>query len=223
MIRLEKVSKRYRTREGEIYALNEVSLNVDRGEFLIVRGPSGSGKTTLLLVMGGMLRPTGGEVFVADRDVYAINARARAAFRAANIGFIFQMYHLVPYLTTFENVLLPAGTGKSRSSREEARELLERFDLSARQHHKPAQLSAGERQRTAVARALLNHPGVILADEPTGNLDEGNADQIHRYLASFCREGNTVVMVTHGRGGDEYADRILRLEDGRIRESSGNQ
>ena len=220
MVRLEGVSKRYRTSEGELSALREVGLDVARGEFLVVRGPSGSGKTTLLLLMGGMLHPSGGKVFVADRDVYAIGARARAALRAENIGFVFQMYHLVPYLTTLENVLLPAGVGGIRPGRAEARDLLERFGLSERRNHKPAQLSAGERQRAAVARALLNRPALILADEPTGNLDEANADSIHRCLASYCREGNAVVMVTHGRGADACADRVLRLEDGRVQEGS---
>lgn len=219
MVRLEGVSKRYPTRHGEVKALDDVSLQVDAGEFAVVRGPSGSGKTTLLLTVGGMLRPTGGRVIAAGNDVFAMGVRERATFRAENIGFVFQMYYLVPYLNVFENVLLPAGAGKNRAGRQEAGELLKRLHLSDREDHRPAELSAGERQRTAIARALFNRPKIILADEPTGNLDRGNADEVNRYLAAFCREGGTVIMATHGSLADEHADRIIDLREGRVEES----
>ena len=219
MVRLEGVSKRYPTRHGEVKALDDVSLQVDAGEFAVVRGPSGSGKTTLLLTVGGMLRPTGGRVIAAGNDVFAMGVRERATFRAENIGFVFQMYYLVPYLNVFENVLLPAGAGKNRAGRQEAGELLKRLHLSDREDHRPAELSAGERQRTAIARALFNRPKIVLADEPTGNLDRGNAEEVNRYLAAFCREGGTVIMATHGSLADEHADRIIDLREGRVEES----
>jgi len=219
VVRLERVGKRYPTRHGEVRALDEVSFHVDEGEFAVVRGPSGSGKTTLLLTVGGMLRPTRGKVIAAGSDVFAMGARERAVFRAGNIGFVFQMYYLVPYLNVVENVLLSAGVGKSQAERKEARALLKRLNLSDREAHKPAELSAGERQRTAIARALLNRPKIILADEPTGNLDRENAGEVNRYLAAFCGEGGTVIMATHGSLADEHADRIIDLREGRVEES----
>ena len=216
MISFENVSKIYRTRRGEVRALDEVSLQVAEGEFLVVRGHSGSGKTTLLLATGGMLRPTNGRVVVSGNDVYAMSERQRAKFRAQNIGFVFQMFHLVPYLNVIENALLPDGVMKERAGKAEARKLLERLNISGREHHRPSELSAGERQRTAIARALLNRPRIVLADEPTGNLDPENAAEVIEYLAQFHRDGGTVVVVTHGSVADQYADRIIHLREGSI-------
>ena len=214
MVQLENISKIYKTRRGQVKALDEISFQVREGEFLVVRGPSGSGKTTLLLAIGGMLHPTSGRVIIGDKDIYAMSKRERARFRAENIGFVFQMFHLVPYLNVVENTLLASGT---RANRLEAEKLLERLGMSGREHHKPSELSAGERQRTAIARALLNHPRIILADEPTGNLDPENAAQVIGYLAEFHREGGTVVVVTHGALADQYSDRIIYLQDGQVR------
>jgi putative ABC transport system ATP-binding protein len=216
IVSLENVSKTYRTRRGQIKALDGVDLEIAEGEFVVVRGPSGSGKTTLLLTVGGMLRPTTGRVLVNGNDVYAMGERNRAKFRAQNIGFVFQMFHLVPYLNIVENALLPAGVVKGAAGKTEARELLERLNISEREYHKPSELSAGERQRTAIARALLNHPGIILADEPTGNLDPENAAEVIGYLAQFHRDGGTVIVVTHGAGADQFADRIIYLRKGRV-------
>gem|GEM_PF-571536 len=208
MVSLENVSKIYRTRRGEVKALNEVSLQVKEAEFVVVRGPSGSGKTTLLFTIGGMLRPTSGRAIVDGNDIYAMGERKRANFRAENVGFTFQMFHLVPYLNVIENVLLSAGKRTTEaqrhreghgekpfnssvsprlrgSSEAETRELLKRLRLSEREYHKPSELSAGERQRTAIARALVKHPRIILADEPTGNLDPENAAEVIGYLAEF--------------------------------------
>lgn len=223
MLCLEEVSRVYRTRRGDVKALDKVSLIIDKGEFVVVRGPSGSGKTTLLLSIGGMLRPTDGQVIADGSDIYAMSEGDRARFRAKNIGFVFQLFHLVPYLNIIENVFLPAGVVENRSGLTDARELLERLDLSEREYHKPLELSAGERQRTAIARALLNRPRIILADEPTGNLDPENADQILRYLAEFNRSGGTVIVVTHGMAADQFADRIIHLRKGRIEESPKNE
>ena len=214
MVQLENISKIYKTRRGQVKALDEISFQVREGEFVVVRGPSGSGKTTLLLAIGGMLHPTSGQVFVGEKDIYAMSKRERARFRAENIGFVFQMFHLVPYLNVIENTLLASGT---RANRSEAEKLLERLGMSGREHHKPSELSAGERQRTAIARALLNHPRIILADEPTGNLDPENAAQVIGYLAEFHRGGGTVVVVTHGVVVDQYSDRITYLQGGQVK------
>lgn len=216
MVKLDMVSKRYRTGSGDVAALEEVSMQVTEGEFVVVRGPSGSGKTTLLLVTGGMLRVSSGSVLVNGEDVYRLPEGQRARFRAENIGFVFQMFHLIPYLNVLENVLLPAGAGNRDRDRTVALELLERFRLSERASHKPYELSAGESQRTAIARAMFGRPGLILADEPTGNLDPENAEEVIKYLAEYHREGGTVIVVTHGRVVDQYADRIMSLQNGRI-------
>ncbi len=214
MVSVENVSKIYRTRRGQVVALGEIDLQIEKGEFIVVRGPSGSGKTTLLLAIGGMLRPTSGRVVVDGNDVYAMSERQRAKFRAQNIGFVFQMFHLIPYLNVMENALLPAGVVKEGGGSSEARELLGRLGISEREHHKPSELSAGERQRTAIARALLNRPKVILADEPTGNLDPENAAEVIGYLAEFHSDGGTVIVVTHGSVADQYADRVIHLRAG---------
>lgn len=222
MVHFENVSKIYQTRRGRVKALDAVNFQVREGEFLVVRGPSGSGKTTLLLCIGGMLRPTKGRVVVKGSDISAMSERERAKFRAENIGFVFQMFHLLPYLNVLENVLLPVGAGANRADRVEARELLKRLGLSEREHHRPSELSAGERQRTAMARALLNRPKIILADEPTGNLDPENAAEVIGYLAEFHRDGGTVIIVTHGTIVEQYAHRIIHLQEGRIEEPIQN-
>ncbi len=215
MIHLENVSKIYRTGRGEVRALDAVDLQVESGELVVVRGPSGSGKTTLLLTIGGMLRPTTGRVRFDGADLYSLNERARTRFRAENIGFVFQMFHLLPYLNTIDNVLLAAGAQGRRAGKSEAQEILDRLGLSERGHHKPSQLSAGEKQRTAIARALLNQPKLILADEPTGNLDPENASEVIGDLVEFRHRGGTVIVVTHGTVADQYADRVIYLREGR--------
>ncbi len=219
MVSLENVSKIYQTRRGQVKALDGIDLQFKEGEFVVVRGASGSGKTTLLMAIGGMLRPTNGRVLVNGSDVYAMSERQRSKFRAQSIGFVFQMFHLVPYLNVVENTLLPAGVVKDGAERPEARELLERLNISEREYHKPSELSAGERQRTAIARALLNRPKIVLADEPTGNLDPENAAEVIGYLAEFHRDGGTVIVVTHGGMVDQYASRIIHLREGGIGES----
>ena len=216
MISCESLTKIYRTGGNRVKALDGVDLRIEEGEFVVVRGPSGSGKTTLLMIIGGMLRPTEGRVVVNGRDLYSMGERERAKFRAENVGFVFQMFHLVPYLNVIENVLLAAGAGEGKGDRDRARELLDRLGLADRERHKPSQLSAGERQRVAIARAMFNRPKLILADEPTGNLDPENAEEVFGYLDEFHREGGTVLVVTHGREAEKYADRILRLQEGRL-------
>lgn len=216
MFRLEDVTKAYQTRAGQVNALAGVNLHIDRGEFVVVSGPSGSGKSTLLMTVAAMLRPTGGVVRVDDRDVYAMSVRQRARFRADNIGFVFQMFHLVPYLSVLDNVLLARGAVARNGQKTRARELLGRLGLQHRLGHRPGELSAGEKQRTAVARAMLNEPKLILADEPTGNLDPENAEAVLKHLKNYQEAGGTVVVATHGPSALEFATRTIYLRDGAL-------
>jgi putative ABC transport system ATP-binding protein len=218
MIQLDKVCRYFKAGSNIIKALNDITLNVETGEFIVVQGPSGSGKTTLLMTMGGMLGPTSGSVIVNQNDVYKLNMKNRAKFRAENIGFVFQMFHLLPYLSSIENVLLTASVKSNTVGESEALELLNRMRLSHRVNHKPSQLSVGERQRTAVARALINKPKIILADEPTGNLDPENAAEVVEYLVNFNRSGGTVIIASHGNIADPYSNRVIRLKEGQILE-----
>ncbi|MAF11291.1 ABC transporter ATP-binding protein [Candidatus Poribacteria bacterium] len=206
------VSKRYGRGTNAIEALVDVSFSARPGEFVVVNGPSGCGKSTLLMALGGMLRPTRGSVTVDGTDVYGATNAERAAFRASAIGFVFQMFHLVPYLSVLDNVLL-ASRGAERGR---AAALVESVGLADRRAHRPAQLSAGERQRAAIARALVNQPPVILADEPTGSLDPENETAVLDLLASYHGAGGTVVLVTHGAAALRYCDRNVRIVAGRI-------
>jgi len=216
MIRLENVCKDYKKGPAKVAALDNINLQVKEGEFLVVRGPSGSGKSTLLLTIGGMLHPMGGEVIIDQQNIYSLSNKNRANFRAEKIGFVFQMFHLFPYLDCYTNILLPGGLKKRDSIKNEATELVKRLGLSKRSHHKPGELSIGERQRTAIARALINNPKIILADEPTGNLDPENASEVIGYLSEFHKNNGTVILVTHGNMADQYADRIVHLKDGSL-------
>ena len=216
MIHFQDVRKTYDTKKGEVTALDIPDLKIERGEFVVVRGHSGSGKTTLLLTAGGMLRPTNGVVSVDGEDLYRLPPPARARFRAETVGFVFQMFHLIPYLNAIENIIMARGRDGAAADRGAARELLERLGLSHRETHLPAELSAGERQRTALARALLNKPKLILADEPTGNLDLENAAEVLRHLEAYHKDGGTVLVVTHGTTADASADRIVCLKNGGI-------
>jgi ABC-type lipoprotein export system ATPase subunit len=210
MIHLDNVSKVYRKGDAEVRALDGFSLHVETGEFVAVRGRSGSGKSTLLLTVGGMVRPTSGSVQIAGSDIYAMSAGARTRWRAEQIGFVFQMFHLLPYLNVLDNVQVPHLAGAS-ASREDARKMLEHFGLGDRLMHNPAELSTGERQRVAVARALITQPRLILADEPTGNLDPDSAHTIMDYLKEYHEQGGTVLLVTHEELAEQYAQRTVEL------------
>jgi len=217
MLVLNDLGKTYRTRAGEVRALHGVSLRIDEGQFLAVRGPSGSGKTTLLMMIAAMLRPSRGTVQFDGTDVYAISGPERARFRARNIGFVFQMFHLVPYLNVVENILVAQGArGQTEGAR--ARSLLQRLGLQHRMYHRPGALSAGEKQRVAMARALLNQPRWILADEPTGNLDPENAQCVLTCLREFHRAGGTVIVATHSPAAQELDARTIHLREGMIEE-----
>ena len=216
MVCLENVTKTHTTTRGSIKALVGIDLRVEKGEFVVICGPSGSGKTTLLMIIAAMLRPTTGTICVEQHNLYAMSGRARAKFRAQNIGFVFQEFALVPYLTVAENITLAAGAIGKGGSCAGALDLIDKFGLSARSRHKPAELSVGEKQRTAVARALLNKPKIVLADEPTGNLDSDNAATVLADLADFNRAGGTVLLATHGPAAEQHASRMIRLQQGRI-------
>lgn len=216
MIRCDNLDKSYRNRSRVVSCIAGLNLEIKKGEFLIIRGPSGCGKTTLLLTLGAMMRPTGGQVIFEKTDLYRLPPAARARLRRDHLGFVFQMFHLTPYLNIVENVLLPIDRAADAETRKRATQLLERLGLASRLTHKPADLSAGERQRAALARALINQPKLILADEPTGNLDPENGRQVLKHLSGFHRSGGTVVLVTHGEPGDQYADRVLRMKDGAL-------
>jgi ABC-type lipoprotein export system ATPase subunit len=224
MIDCRQLTKVYGANASAVTGIDRLDLSVAQGEFVVVRGPSGCGKTTLLLMLGGMLRPTSGHLLVDGRDLYALPSRKRNRFRADTIGFVFQMFHLVPYLSVLDNVLL-AGHGafsERPARRAKAESLLGQLGLAHRLHHRPAQLSAGERQRAALARALLNQPKLILADEPTGNLDPDNAAEVLRHLEAFHRSGGTVILVTHGPSAQAYANRIVPLRQGKIETSTSS-
>jgi len=216
VIQVQNVSKIYRSRTREVRALDDFSLQVEDGEFVAVRGPSGSGKSTLLLTVGGMIRPTEGRVLTRDTDLYGLSRADRARFRANNLGFVFQMFHLAPYLSVLENVLLPTRLVPNGGKPELAHELLERFGMAERIHHKPGELSTGERQRTAIARALINKPWLLLADEPTGNLDPETGAEILDHLREFSQNGGTVIVVTHEPWVQERADRTVRIRQGQL-------
>jgi len=217
MIQLSDVTRTYVRGKQKVHALRGVTLSVDTGEFVAVEGPSGSGKSTLLLTIGGMIAPTAGAVTVAGNDIYALTPADRASFRARTVGFVFQTFHLVPYLSVLENVLLPTLTDvESTDAPARAHALLERFGLTDRVEHRPSELSIGERQRVAMARALLNEPSLLLADEPTGNLDPANAAQVMDHLAEFHRDGGTVLVVTHEALAQSYAQRTVNIEAGKV-------
>ncbi len=221
MLQLRSISKSYQADGHTIGALKEVSCELGAGQFCAVRGKSGSGKSTLLLAAGGLLRPDAGQVLLDGQDVYGMSAEQRAAFRATKVGFVFQQFHLVPYLGLLDNVLTAVlGLRSSQAdARTRARMLVERFGLADRIGHRPSQLSTGERQRTALARALLNGPRLLLADEPTGNLDEENSETVLECLAQFARDGGAVLLATHDAQAATYADTHLLLADGVLQPS----
>ena len=219
----QHIGKTYGRNANEVCALEDVTVSGDPGEFIAVQGPSGSGKTTFLLVAGGLLAPDSGEICVDGVNPYSLTSEERACFRAKTVGFVFQQFHLVPYLSVLDNVLAPAMASGLSDARDRARELIVRFGMEHRTHHVPAQLSTGERQRTALARALLNSPKLLLADEPTGNLDRENAEIVLGYLTDFVEAGGIVLLVTHSDHAASYAQHLVRLRDGRVLPTDGGE
>ncbi len=216
MLELNNVSKSFVGPAGQVEALKEVSLSLAPGELVAIRGPSGCGKTTLLLTAGGLLKPSAGTVTIGEQDVYKLGPNQRSVLRANNVGFVFQQFHLIPYLTVIDNILAPSITSPRPGAKERALDLIHRFKLEHRTNHVPAQLSTGECQRTALARALLNEPKLILADEPTGNLDEENGKLVLNYLSEFAKQGGAVLVGTHDQMVQNYADRCLAFRYGKL-------
>jgi len=219
MIKLEQISRIYQVGGQTIHALDHIDLDIEAGEFVAIMGRSGSGKTTLLNMLGCLDRPDAGNYFLENEKVSAMEDDELSRIRNRHMGFIFQSFHLLPRKTTLENVLLPRNyheDGLREVDRERAMELLDRVGLGDRLEHRPNELSGGQQQRVAIARALINEPRVVLADEPTGNLDSRTSDAILDLLQELNREGQTIVMVTHELGIAKRASRQIFMQDGRI-------
>ncbi len=214
MLDINNITKTFSGCGKNVKALDGVSLNMSGGELVAVNGASGCGKTTLLLTAGGLLEPDGGRVSIDGVDLYAASPEKRAEERAENIGFVFQQFYLIPYLNVFENAVVPA-VGR-KNVRERALDLIRRFNLEGRICHKPSQLSTGERQRTALVRALINGPKLLFADEPTGNLDDKNAEEVMEALSAFASGGGGVLLVSHDKRTSVHADRSYLMDNGRL-------
>ncbi len=219
MLKINHVKKVFRGPEGPINAVDTVSLRISSGEVTAIHGPSGCGKTTLLLMAGTLLHPTEGSVAIGNHDVYKCSSEKQASLRGTQIGFVFQRFHLVPYLSVVENIRA-ASVGDTQSiDPDRCEQLLETLNLGHRRSHLPSALSTGERQRTVVARALVNEPQLLLADEATGNLDERNADLVMSTMRNFAGRGGAVLAVSHDPRATEYADTSLGMDEGRIVEN----
>jgi putative ABC transport system ATP-binding protein len=218
LIEIKKLNKTYESGGECVMALVEVDLDIQRGEFVSIMGPSGSGKSTLLTILGGLNHPTEGEVVVDEIPIYQLPLERLADFRREYLGFIFQSFQLIPYLTVVENVMIPLSITE-RSNREQlkmAEEILEKTGLRGKEKRLPDQLSGGEQERVAIARALVNSPPLLLADEPTGNLDTKTGKEIMDLFLSLNREGQTIIMVTHNPENIAFSSRTIQLRDGRI-------
>jgi putative ABC transport system ATP-binding protein len=218
LIEIKKLSKTYESGEECVLALTSLDLEIERGEFISVMGPSGSGKSTLLTILGGLNHPTEGDVVVDEIPIYKLPLERLADFRREYLGFIFQSFQLIPYLTVIENVMLPLSITE-KSDREQvkmAEEIIEKIGLKGKEKRLPDQLSGGEQERVAIARALVNSPPILLADEPTGNLDSKTGKEIMDLFRSLNEEGQTIVMVTHNPENVSFSSRTILLKDGKI-------
>lgn len=217
LLRVEHLSKIYGKGENQVRALDDVSFTIEKGQFLAIIGPSGSGKSTLLHILGGVDRPTSGKVFLEGQDVYAQNDDRLAIFRRRQVGLIYQFYNLIPVLNVRENMTLPVLMDGRPVNKERLEDLLDTLGLRGRENHLPNQLSGGQQQRVSIGRALMNAPAVVLADEPTGNLDSKNSQEIVELLKHSNRKyGQTLIVITHDESIALQADRILTMEDGHI-------
>ncbi len=217
ILRVEHLSKIYGKGENEVRALDDVSFSVEKGQFLAIIGPSGSGKSTLLHILGGVDRPTGGKVFLEGQDVFAQNEDQLAIFRRRQVGLIYQFYNLIPVLNVTENITLPVLMDGRKVNQDRLDDLLTTLNLKGRETHLPNQLSGGQQQRVSIGRALMNSPAVVLADEPTGNLDSKNSQEIVELLKFSNKQyGQTLIVITHDESIALQADRIITIEDGRI-------
>ena len=217
ILRVEHLSKIYGKGENEVRALDDVSFSVEKGQFVAIIGPSGSGKSTLLHILGGVDRPTAGKVFLEGQDVFAQNEDQLAIFRRRQVGLIYQFYNLIPVLDVTENITLPVLMDGRKVNQERLDDLLTTLALKGRENHLPNQLSGGQQQRVSIGRALMNSPAVVLADEPTGNLDSKNSQEIVELLKLSNKQyGQTLVIITHDKSIALQADRIITIEDGKI-------
>lgn len=217
ILKVENLSKVYGKGETEVRALDNVSFSIEKGQFVAIIGPSGSGKSTLLHILGGVDKPTSGKVYVDGTDVYAQNDEQLAIFRRRQVGLIYQFYNLIPVLNVTENITLPVLMDGQKVNEERLQELLQVLKLEERQKHLPNQLSGGQQQRVSIGRALMNAPAVVLADEPTGNLDSKNSQEIVELLKLSNQKYNqTLIMITHDENIALQADRIIAIEDGKI-------
>jgi len=218
LIEIKNITKKYTSGGDVVEALRGVDISIEAGEFITIMGQSGSGKSTLLSVLGGMNHPTAGDVEMAGVKLYELPGEKLADFRAQNLGFVFQSFHLIPYLTAIENVMLPLAIVKMKGVEKisAARRALERVGLGSKLDRLPNQLSGGEQERVAIARAIVNNPHILLADEPTGNLDSKTSEEIMALFRELNEAGQTVVMVTHNPENGTYSDRTINLKDGLV-------
>lgn len=217
ILKVENLTKTYGSGENLVHAVDDVSFSVEKGEFVAIVGASGSGKSTLLHLIGGVDRPTSGKIFVDGNDISKINDDKLAVFRRRQVGIVYQFYNLIPILTVEENITLPCDLDGRGVDRERLEMILDSFGLRARRKHLPNQLSGGQQQRTSIARALINNPSLVLADEPTGNLDSKSSDEVMSML-KMCNQsyGQTVIMITHNLDIAKQADRVITISDGKI-------
>ena len=217
LLEVNNIAKTYGSGETAVHALNEVLFSVPRGEFVAIVGESGSGKSTLLNMLGALDTPTAGKVLIDGKDIFSMKERDLTVFRRRNIGFIFQNFNLIPELTVEQNIIFPVLLDYRTPDKEYLEELLSVLNLRERRHHLPGQLSGGQQQRVAIGRALMTRPSLILADEPTGNLDSQNTSEVIALLKEASRKyGQTIVMITHSQSIAQIADRILRVADGTV-------
>lgn len=217
ILKVENLTKTYGSGENLVHAVDDVSFSVEKGEFVAIVGASGSGKSTLLHLIGGVDRPTSGKIFVDGNDISKMNDDKLAVFRRRQVGIVYQFYNLIPILTVEENITLPCDLDGRGVDRERLEMILDSFGLRARRKHLPNQLSGGQQQRTSIARALINNPSLVLADEPTGNLDSKSSDEVMSML-KMCNQSyvQTVIMITHNLDIAKQADRIITISDGKI-------
>ena len=217
ILKVENLTKTYGSGENLVHAVDDVSFSVEKGEFVAIVGASGSGKSTLLHLIGGVDRPTSGKIFVDGNDISRMNDDKLAVFRRRQVGIVYQFYNLIPILTVEENITLPCDLDGRGVDRERLEMILDSFGLRARRKHLPNQLSGGQQQRTSIARALINNPSLVLADEPTGNLNSKSSDEVMSML-KMCNQsyGQTVIMITHNLDIAKQADRIITISDGKI-------
>ena len=218
ILRVEDLVKTYGKGEAKVEALKNVNLSINKGEFVVIVGPSGSGKSTLLHLIGGVDKPTSGKVFINDVDIYNLKEKDLSIFRRRNVGLIYQFYNLIPVLSAKENILLPAELDNRKIDKEYLDDLLNTLGLKERENHLPNELSGGQQQRTSIGRALINRPAIVLADEPTGNLDSKNSKEVIELLKlSVKKYKQTLIMITHDINIALQADRVITIEDGIIK------